>query len=141
MADRPVTPRRRATRDRLLEAATEVFAEKGFGAATVDNVCAAAGFTRGAFYSNFASLTEVFVELYERRTAEVVERIRVAAAEVGEVTTASVAELVSAVLDHLPDDRRWRVVQAEFTAHALRDPEAARALAAPRAAVAAALRP
>lgn len=138
---RPTTRRRVETRRRLIDAALTVFAADGFGRVSVEQVCERAGFTRGAFYSNFDSLTEVFVELYQRRTTEVVDRITAAAAEIGDVTTASVADLVSAVLEHLPDDRQWRSVQAEFTAHALRDPVAARALRAPRVALAAAVRP
>ncbi|MDX5318539.1 MAG: TetR family transcriptional regulator, partial [Actinomycetes bacterium] len=65
MIDRP-SPRRTATRDRLIEAALGVFAEKGVLAATVEEICDAAGFTRGAFYSNFESKTELFFALAER---------------------------------------------------------------------------
>ena len=55
------TRRRAETRSRLLRAALEVFSEKGFGRTTVDDVCARAGYTRGAFYSNFVSLDELFL--------------------------------------------------------------------------------
>lgn len=140
-ADRPLTARRAATRDRLVEAAAAVFAEQGFGATAVEDVCARAGFTRGAFYSNFASLTEVFVELYRRRADQLTAAVQAAAAEVGEVTSANVGTLVARVVGRLPDDARWRILQAEFTAHALRDPSAAAALDAPRVALAGVVRP
>lgn len=48
-----VSARRAATRERLVEAAVRVFAEKGVEGASVEEICEAAGFTRGAFYSNF----------------------------------------------------------------------------------------
>lgn len=41
------------TRRRLIEASIEVFTQKGVEGATVDDLTRAAGFTRGAFYSNF----------------------------------------------------------------------------------------
>src|SRR4051812_43485372 len=47
-----VTKRRAETRARLLAAAFRVFAAKGYGPARIDDVCAEAGYTRGAFYSN-----------------------------------------------------------------------------------------
>jgi len=47
--------RREATRQKLLDAAGLVFAEEGLDAASVEAICERAGFTRGAFYSNFDS--------------------------------------------------------------------------------------
>ena len=50
----PVTARRAQTQERLMAAAARVFAERGIIGASVEEICEAAGFTRGAFYSNFA---------------------------------------------------------------------------------------
>lgn len=50
-----VSQRRTHTRERLVDAATTVFAAKGVVGASVEEICEAAGFTRGAFYSNFDS--------------------------------------------------------------------------------------
>jgi AcrR family transcriptional regulator len=47
--------RRQQTRARLLDAASQVFARRGFHAATIDEVADAAGYTKGAVYSNFAN--------------------------------------------------------------------------------------
>jgi AcrR family transcriptional regulator len=55
------------TRERLLGAAEEVFRERGFSSATVEEITARAGFSRGAFYSNFESREELFIELLHRR--------------------------------------------------------------------------
>jgi AcrR family transcriptional regulator len=58
------------TRRRLLEAAAQVFIRRGFQGASVEEICAEAGFTRGAFYSNFESKEEMFVELLQERAYE-----------------------------------------------------------------------
>ena len=55
------------TRRRLLEAAAEVFIRRGFQGASVEEICEEAGFTRGAFYSNFRSKEEMFIELLHER--------------------------------------------------------------------------
>jgi AcrR family transcriptional regulator len=49
----------------LFAAAAGVFAEYGVGAATVEQVASAAGFTRGAFYSNFATKEELAVAMLD----------------------------------------------------------------------------
>ncbi len=54
---------RERTRLRLLEAAAVSIARKGFAATSVEDIAAQAGYTRGAFYSNFSSKNELFVEL------------------------------------------------------------------------------
>ncbi|CAH2894913.1 MAG: Transcriptional regulator, AcrR family [uncultured Paraburkholderia sp.] len=54
------------TRQRLLDAAQAIFMKKGFVAASVEDIAAAAGYTRGAFYSNFRSKSELFLDLLRR---------------------------------------------------------------------------
>ncbi|MEU2778510.1 helix-turn-helix domain-containing protein, partial [Streptomyces sp. NPDC007162] len=66
-APQRVTRRRVQTRARLLDAAFTVFAAKGFGRVSIEEVCEAAGFSRGAFYSNFSTLDELFFALYQDR--------------------------------------------------------------------------
>lgn len=58
---------REHTRTALLDAAAEVFDERGFASASVDDIARRAGFTRGAFYSNFTDKTELAVRMCERR--------------------------------------------------------------------------
>ena len=48
-------PNKRNARARLLDAATKLIREKGFTATSVDELCAAAGVTKGAFFHHFAS--------------------------------------------------------------------------------------
>jgi AcrR family transcriptional regulator len=55
------------TRERLLDAAVRVFLRRGLQGSSVEEIAAEAGFTRGAFYSNFKSKEELFVELLQDR--------------------------------------------------------------------------
>ena len=55
------------TRRLLLEAAEEVFRRRGFANATVEVITDTAGFSRGAFYSNFESREQLFIELLHSR--------------------------------------------------------------------------
>src|SRR5712664_2037382 len=57
---------REQTTQRLLDAALKLIAKKGLEAASVENIAAAAGYTRGAFYSNFSSKDDLFIELLRR---------------------------------------------------------------------------
>jgi AcrR family transcriptional regulator len=57
---------REQTTQRLLDAAQKVIAKKGLSAASVEDIAEAAGYTRGAFYSNFKSKDDLFVELLRR---------------------------------------------------------------------------
>jgi AcrR family transcriptional regulator len=58
-------PTRDDTRQKLFEAAARVFEQQGIGAASVETIAAAAGFTRGAFYSNFDSKDDLIVAMLE----------------------------------------------------------------------------
>src|SRR5471030_2601750 len=67
-------PTRDDTRDKLFEAAARVFEEQGIGGASVEAVTAAAGFTRGAFYSNFKSKDELIIAMLEDHVEQSVRR-------------------------------------------------------------------
>ena len=62
-------PTREETRARLFAAAAEEFAALGVGAATVEDITGTAGFTRGAFYSNFTSKDELILAMIEDHVA------------------------------------------------------------------------
>jgi len=59
--------RRARTRERLLDAAADVFNRLGYHGASLEAVAEAAGYTKGAVYSNFSSKADLFVALAERR--------------------------------------------------------------------------
>jgi AcrR family transcriptional regulator len=117
-----VTKRRGETRRRLLDAAMEVFAEAGFGRASVEDVCSRAGYTRGAFYSNFVSLDELFLLMWQERTDAFIGAAEAAVDAAERNPVGSLEEGVDRLLDVAVVDDAWFRVQAEFTAHALRTP-------------------
>jgi AcrR family transcriptional regulator len=58
--------RRQLTRDALVEAAGEVFAKKGVNGASMEEIAAEAGFSRGAIYSNFKSKEDLLLAVIDR---------------------------------------------------------------------------
>jgi AcrR family transcriptional regulator len=57
---------RELTTKRLLDAAQRLFARKGLSATSVEDIAAEAGYSRGAFYSNFDSKNDLFIEILRR---------------------------------------------------------------------------
>jgi len=128
VSDVKVTTRSREnTRARLLDAAFEVFAEVGLDAASVEAICERAGFTRGAFYSNFESKDELFLELVtgvaEQKLAAVTARVRELASAQPRPT--SPEEIVQKVVDISVDTRRGVLLMSEIRIKAMRDPRTA----------------
>jgi AcrR family transcriptional regulator len=125
-ADRP--KRRRAdTVERLLDAALETFAEIGFAAASVEDICRRGGFTRGAFYSSFRTKDELFGALFARETARniaLAETQLTGIEQEADPVTVGVERCLSA----FRADRTWVLVLTEYRLHAARHPEAAAAL-------------
>ena len=137
-----VTRRRAQTRSRLLAAAAEVFAEKGFGRSTVEDVCNRAGFSRGAFYSNFLSLDELFIALYsDRATTVVAAAVAAVTATRADAGSLSAETMMARAVATLPVSRESQLINLEFTAHALRHPEVAATFAVQRRQLRAALVP
>jgi AcrR family transcriptional regulator len=122
------TKRRPETRQRLLDAALEVFAEKGFHGARIEDVCAAAGYTRGAFYSNFKTKDELFFTLFDAHALRVLEVLGRQAEALGE-RPPTLQDIATAMADIDEHERVWYLVSTEFTLHAIRVPETARVLA------------
>src|SRR5437868_14597185 len=67
-------PTRDDTREKLFEAAAQVFEEQGIGGASIEAIAAAAGFTRGAFYSNFKSKDELIIAMLEDHVEQSIRR-------------------------------------------------------------------
>lgn len=68
------------TRNRIIDAALQLFAEKGYQAITMKDICEKSGLSRGGVYRYFSSTKEVFLALLDRDlkddTAEVEQAIR-----------------------------------------------------------------
>ncbi|MBO0854587.1 MAG: TetR/AcrR family transcriptional regulator [Nocardia sp.] len=112
------------TRSLLLDAAEEVFAEKGFTAATVDDIARAAGYTKGAIYKHFSMKEELFLAVSDRYWHRYVDHFT-------EILSA-VTEVGEAELDQMA--RRWRDLSRErgaehaalgheFSLYLLRNPD------------------
>ncbi len=131
--DALLTPRRQRTRERLIDAAYDVFAEEGVHASTVEQVCERAGFTRGAFYSNFTSKEELFAALMERQQdillAALATKVDALGPQLEKVTKPldedGLGGLLLTFFIGPMDDRTWCLIDHEFRLLSLRDPEVA----------------
>ncbi len=125
----PRSARRDATRERVLDAARDVFAERGVIGATVEEICDRAGFTRGAFYSNFEDKADVLEALVEREHGRLIEHLdaTLALVEDGALPIdvddpGDLAAVVDRILRSIPADRALTLVMTELEIHAVRDP-------------------
>lgn len=122
---------RRATQARLLEAARVVLAREGIQGASVEHICEQAGFTRGAFYSNFASKDELVLALFRRERDAMVARLQEAGSFDG-LGRLDVAEAIGAIVDRFavlqPADRDWYLARAELELRGVRDETVGREL-------------
>jgi AcrR family transcriptional regulator len=75
--------RKEQTLERLLEAARTMFVKKGLAATSVEDIAEAAGYTRGAFYSNFDGKPELLLELLRRDHDSAQANLRAIAEEGG----------------------------------------------------------
>ena len=122
--------RRQLTRDHLLAAAAQVFAERGFHGATLDEVARVAGFTKGAVYSNFKSKDDLFLALfktnYEREMAQIVSTL--------ESSTVPPVDRLSDFVPLIPlgdeQDTKAALLYVEFWLYAARNSEAQEQMAA-----------
>jgi AcrR family transcriptional regulator len=113
--------RKEQTRMALVEAADRVFTREGFHGATLDQVAAEAGFTKGAVYSNFRSKEDLFFGVYERRVARSLAVTEQVLAEAGPEGPVEVARQTLARRTN--GDDGWLAVFYEFWAHVIRHPE------------------
>src|SRR3954470_19824911 len=114
------TERRAQTRQELLDAAARVFVERGFAGASIEAITAEAGYTRGAFYSNFNSKEELFAELLQQRAYAVYRDMAEASARGERQSFAEVGRRLAAIQEDA--DGSWLFsLWLELLAHAARD--------------------
>jgi AcrR family transcriptional regulator len=110
-----------ATRARLLEAAETIFARDGFELAKLEEIAAEAGYTRGAFYANFASKEDLFIALL----AEEVEK-RMAQATLAAKSAKEHSDPLKAMRENYVrslTNRTWNILFLEYKLFILRHPE------------------
>lgn len=116
-------PKGRAkTRRRLIRAAYLVFAQHGYGSTNVTMVCEAAGFTRGAFYSNFTSLEELFIEVWRFHVQWIMD-VMAKVVDTYVVQGADYGKLIEMAVRAIPVNERWQRVNGDFVALCTRTPE------------------
>ena len=114
--------RREQTRAYLLEAAAEVFARRGFHGASLDEVADAAGFSKGAVYSNFKSKEDLFLALVRQRQEAMLQEFFAAAAQEYPDTAARLQATTDVYRRLTPTQDEWALWE-EFFLYALRSPE------------------
>ena len=97
----PITARRAQTRQRLMTAARGAFAEHSVEAASVEEICEAAGFTRGAFYSNFSDRSDLVLAMIQQSIQTQFAAAERAIATMKEAGDLDPEELVSIALSAL----------------------------------------
>lgn len=114
----------------MLDAAAVVLAREGIQGASVEHICEQAGYTRGAFYSNFSSKDELVMALFERERDAMLARMR-EAADPTDLTGKEPVEVFAIMMDRFmvlqPPDRDWYLAHAEFELRGVRDDEVGRA--------------
>lgn len=122
-APEQLTRRRAATRERLLDAARSLLVGEGLQGVSVERLCEEAGFTRGAFYSNFDSKDELVVALIEREHQRVLATLK-EAADPARLEGLTAEEAAGAILERFvvlqPPDRDDFVLHLELQLRGLR---------------------
>jgi AcrR family transcriptional regulator len=116
-----------ATRERLIKAAEELFARDGFDAASVEHITEAAGFSRGAFYSNFRTKDELFIAALNKVRRDIVGELEEIFRREDDPARRSQQARRWYVRQEL--SRNWMILETEFTLRALRNRSVRRRLA------------
>jgi AcrR family transcriptional regulator len=132
MTFEPLTPerRRQQTREYLLQAAARVFAERGFHGASLDEVAAAAGFTKGAVYSNFKNKEDLFLALLEANQQREMDALYATLNASDVLPEARLPDFVNLIREEIRDlGANWDILNQEFALYAMRNPGAREKLA------------
>ncbi|WP_277831591.1 TetR/AcrR family transcriptional regulator [Speluncibacter jeojiensis] len=101
------------TREHLLTTAAEHFLDRGYAAASLDQIADVAGYSKGAVYSNFANKDELCLAVLDRiRLEKMAEIVALLAAE---PTLEESFAAFSGWADRTIGDRRWTLLEIEFS--------------------------
>jgi AcrR family transcriptional regulator len=118
--------RRQQTRDVLVAAATEVFAERGYEGASLEEIAERAGFTRGAIYKNFAGKEELFFAVTDRLNEQVIEAFRAIAPESAKAKEWDISRLAEMWRASAGAFEELFAIYKEYELYVLRNPSARR---------------
>ena len=110
--------RRARTQARLIKAAREAIAEKGFHRATLDEIAARAGLTKGAIYDNFATKDELFLATVITWTTERNQRFSWPQSMNGTLKV-RLRQLAEAIIADAPEAGLEAPMRAEFLLYTL----------------------
>ncbi|WKG06208.1 TetR/AcrR family transcriptional regulator [Mycolicibacterium sp. HK-90] len=110
------------TRAALLDAAAQTCARKGYAAASVDEIAAAAGYSVGAVYSNFSSKEQLFSELMNERASGRLDQVVQTMSE--NADGGPLTALGRMLVEIADNEIEFEAIQAEFWLHAVRNPDA-----------------
>jgi TetR/AcrR family transcriptional regulator, cholesterol catabolism regulator len=100
----------------ILQAARDVFSERGFEKASIDDIAERVGIGKGTVYLHFSSKEELLVALMRQACLGLVEVCR-AAASGQPTTTGKLQGIIRAMVDHRYANERWvRIVATELPA-------------------------
>lgn len=100
------------TREKLLESAYEVMAKFGYAGATIERIAEEAGFSKGAFYSNFENKEDIFLQLLEGNAGgDVVELTKLLGTE---DDPDELIDVLANWANNRGDDRRWGMLAIEL---------------------------
>ena len=125
-------------RDALLQAAAEVFAERGFRDASVDEIAERAGYSKGALYWHFPSKDDVFLALLDERVDAPMRRT-VELLETAPPERDMSVEASRLFVELLGRERELLLLEHEYWSQAARDPQVRKRYAARRAEMRAAI--
>lgn len=110
------------TRDRLIEAALHTVAEGGVGAATIRGISERAGFSQGAFYSNFAGKDDILLALVDKHMASIAQSMVDLVETTRGLTLDDSLHQISDRLEELARNPVLSLLVIELHLHAQRDP-------------------
>jgi AcrR family transcriptional regulator len=122
-------PPREEVRRRIMRAATKVFLARGFSGATLDEIAATAGFSKGAVYSNFADKDALFLALVDEEFARRLDQLRAALEDAPDSPGAGAEAAGRSMTRALSAHQDLHVLFSEFRVHAARSPSTRRKLA------------
>ena len=115
--------KRQANQARILQAAREVFSQRGYHRATIEQIAGEAGLSNGAVYYNFASKEDLFLALLEEWRTELIQDLASALPRPGSAQPGqSFQDELSHVIGMLQRRREWRLLLFDFATYAARNP-------------------
>jgi AcrR family transcriptional regulator len=108
------------TRAKLMRSAGKLFCRHGLEQASVDEIATDAGYTKGAFYSNFKSKEELFLAMLDQKFGEEIERIE-AGLRTDETPDEAARHAGEDLMRFMRSDPEWERLYLEFVAYAGRN--------------------